>query len=140
MGRVIRAQRKGRGSVFRSHTHYRKGAAKLRSLDFAEREGYIKGVVNDIIHDPGRGAPLARVTFRNPYKYRKAHETFIAVEGMYTGQSVYCGKKGTCRDDREPRDGELAGGGVGCAWQRLQGGMYHPQFYVVGADGPSAQG
>ena len=29
--------------------------------DFAERHGYIKGVVTDIIHDPGRGAPLAKV-------------------------------------------------------------------------------
>lgn len=45
MGRVIRAQRKGAGSVFRSHTKKRKGAPKLRSLDFAERSGYLKGVV-----------------------------------------------------------------------------------------------
>ena len=29
---VIRTQRKGRGSIFRSHTHHRKGAAKLRSV------------------------------------------------------------------------------------------------------------
>ncbi|PSN44362.1 60S ribosomal protein L8 [Blattella germanica] len=45
MGRVIRAQRKGAGSVFRSHTKHRKGAPRLRALDFAERHGYIKGVV-----------------------------------------------------------------------------------------------
>lgn len=45
MGRVIRAQRKGAGSVFVAHTKKRKGAAKLRSLDYAERHGYIKGVV-----------------------------------------------------------------------------------------------
>jgi len=32
------------------------------------------------------GAPLARVTFRNPYKYKHNTETFIANEGMYTGQ------------------------------------------------------
>ena len=48
MGRVIRAQRKGAGSVFRSHTKRRKGAPKLRSLDFSERHGYIKGVVKVI--------------------------------------------------------------------------------------------
>ena len=29
--------------------------------DYAERHGYIKGVVTYIIHDPGRGAPLAKV-------------------------------------------------------------------------------
>lgn len=45
MGRVIRAQRKGAGSVFKAHVKKRKGAAKLRSLDFAERAGYIRGVV-----------------------------------------------------------------------------------------------
>ena len=32
MGRVIRACRKGKGSVFKSHTHHRKGAAKLRCV------------------------------------------------------------------------------------------------------------
>lgn len=48
----------------------------------------------DIVHDPGRGAPLAKVQFRDPYKYRLITQTFIAAEGMHTGQFVYCGKKG----------------------------------------------
>jgi len=62
MGRVIRAQRKGAaGGVFKSHTTHRKGCAQLRKLDAAERNGYIKGVVTEIIHDSGRGAPLAKV-------------------------------------------------------------------------------
>lgn len=93
MGRVIRGQRKGPGSVFKAHTKHRKGAAKLRALDYAERMGYLKGVVTEILHDPGRGAPLCRVMFRDPYKYKKRVETFIACEGMYTGQFIYCGKK-----------------------------------------------
>ena len=93
MGRVIRGQRKGKGSVFKSHVFHRKGAAQHRKLDFAERKGYIKGVVKDIIHDPGRGAPLAKVQFKNPYKYRLDKELFVAAEGMHTGQFVYCGKK-----------------------------------------------
>ncbi|CAB0029742.1 unnamed protein product [Trichogramma brassicae] len=93
MGRVIRAQRKGAGSVFRAHTKKRKGAPKLRSLDYSERNGYIKGVVKDIIHDPGRGAPLAVVHFRDPYKFKTRKELFIAPEGLYTGQFIYCGKK-----------------------------------------------
>lgn len=52
------------------------------------------GVVKDIIHDPGRGAPLAIVQFRDPYKYKTNKVTMIAAEGMHTGQFVYCGKKG----------------------------------------------
>ncbi|PHJ23168.1 60s ribosomal protein [Cystoisospora suis] len=92
MGRVIRAQRKGRGSVFRAHTHKRKGAAQLRPLDYAERRGYVKGLVKNILHDPGRGAPLAEVSFRDAYRYKLNKERMIAVEGMYTGQFIYCGK------------------------------------------------
>ncbi|XP_058751188.1 large ribosomal subunit protein uL2-like [Vicia villosa] len=87
MGRVIRAQRKGAaGSVFKSHTHHRKGPA---------RNGYLKGVVTDVIHDPGRGAPLAKVTFRHPFRYRDQNELFVAAEGLYTGQFIYFCKKAT---------------------------------------------
>ncbi|KAM0682153.1 60S ribosomal protein L2 [Mitosporidium daphniae] len=93
MGRVIRVQRKGKGSVFKAHTHHRKGAAKLRPIDYSEREGYLRGLVKEIIHDPGRGAPLAKIEFRDPYKFRKETFTMIATEGMYTGQFVYVGKK-----------------------------------------------
>eukprot|EP00736_Rhodelphis_marinus_P012651 Rmarinus@m.22883 len=93
MGRVIRSQRRGRGSVFRAHTHHRKGAANLRCIDYSERHGYIKGVIRDIIHDSGRGAPLAKIDFRNPYKYGKKTELVCAAEGMHTGQFIYCGKK-----------------------------------------------
>jgi len=93
MGRVIRGQRKGPGGIFKSHTKHRKGAAKMRVNDYAERNGFIRGTVQDIIHDPGRGAPLARVSFRNAYKFKKDKHLFIAVEGSYTGQFLYCGKK-----------------------------------------------
>merc|ERR1712150_367374 len=72
----------GAGSVFKAHTKNRKGAAALRAVDYAERHGYIKGVVKDIIHDPGRGAPLCKVMFRDPYKYKMRTETFVAAEGM----------------------------------------------------------
>jgi large subunit ribosomal protein L8e len=49
--------------------------------------------VKEIIHDPGRGAPLAKVAFRDPYRFKLRTETFIANEGMYTGQFIYAGKK-----------------------------------------------
>jgi len=55
---------------------------------------YVKGVVKDIVHDSGRGAPLAKVVFRDTYRYKQRVEYFVAVEGMYTGQYVYCGAKG----------------------------------------------
>jgi large subunit ribosomal protein L8e len=63
-------------------------------LDFAERNGYIRGVVKDIIHDPGRGAPIAKIQFSNRYHFKKQNVQWTATEGTYTGQFIYCGKKG----------------------------------------------
>ncbi|GAA5861878.1 hypothetical protein JCM8547_008583 [Rhodosporidiobolus lusitaniae] len=91
---LIRNQRKS-GGIFRAHTHHRVAPAKLRALDFAERNGYIRGLVKEIVHDSGRGAPLARVVFRDPYRYKLRTETFIATEGLSTGAFVFCGKKAT---------------------------------------------
>ena len=93
MGKTIRAQRKGSGSVFTSHSSHKKGAAQFRKNDYVERTGYTKGVVKEIVHDSGRGAPLAVVAFRNPYKHGLTKENFIAAEGMFTGQFVYCGSR-----------------------------------------------
>ena len=93
MGRVIRKCRKGKGTVFTSHTSHRIAPSKYRALDAIEKHGYIKGVVKEIIHDPGRGAPLAKVVFRDPFRYKLKSEYFVASEGMYTGQHIFCGKK-----------------------------------------------
>lgn len=114
MGRVIRSQRKGRGSVFKAHTTHRKGAAKLRPLDYSERHGYMRGVIKEIIHDPGRGAPLAKVEFRNPYKFKRETFTMIATEGMYTGQFVYCGKKAALSVGNTLPVGEMPEGTIVC--------------------------
>ncbi|HMY04969.1 MAG TPA: hypothetical protein PKA48_16500, partial [Candidatus Obscuribacter sp.] len=50
-----------------------------------ERQGYIRGVVRAVLHDPGRGCPLVKVDFRDPYKYKKQTEYFLAAEGTYSG-------------------------------------------------------
>lgn len=121
MGRVIRAQRKGHGSVFTSHTKHRKGAPKLRAFDFAERHGYIKGVVKDIIHDPGRGAPIAVVHFKDPYKFKIKKELFIAPEGMYTGQFVYCGKKASLQIGNVSAVGSMPEGTIICNLEEKTG-------------------
>ncbi|KAF3957313.1 hypothetical protein CMV_017662 [Castanea mollissima] len=85
----------GAGFVFKSHTNHRNGPATFCSLDFGERSGYLKGMVTEIIHDLGRSALLTRITFRHPFRYKKQNKLFVAAEGMYTSQVVYCGKKAT---------------------------------------------
>ncbi|KAF7459039.1 60S ribosomal protein L8 [Cryptosporidium felis] len=92
MGRVIRGQRKGAGSIFRAKVSKRRGPVKLRALDYIERHGYIKGLVKKITTDPGRGCPVAHISFRDPHRYRIKKELMIAVEGLHTGQFIYCGK------------------------------------------------
>ncbi len=94
MGKVIRPQRKGKGSVYKAHTVGRKGAVGMKRPDFAERRGYVKGVVTDIMHDPGRGAPLAKIQFKDPYRFKKVGSLLPAPEGLFAGQFVYAGLKG----------------------------------------------
>merc|ERR1712107_418261 len=61
--------------------------------DYAEREGYMKGLVKKIIHDNGCGAPCCEVVFHDPYRFKLQKKLWVAVEGLHTGQFVYCGSK-----------------------------------------------
>ena len=83
MGKPIRVQRRGKGSlVYRARNHYRKGPAVLLKLDSALHKGFVR----DIVHDPGRGAPLLQAQFGT-----KA-EMFICPEGIHVGQEIFAGK------------------------------------------------
>ncbi|MEM3609262.1 MAG: 50S ribosomal protein L2, partial [Candidatus Bathyarchaeia archaeon] len=68
MGKRIRVQRRGRGGpTFRASTHKRVSPAQY-PLAMKPKEYYeavIKGVVEEIVHDPGRGTPLALIRFEN---------------------------------------------------------------------------
>jgi large subunit ribosomal protein L8e len=64
MGKVILVCRKGKGSVYRSHVTKRIGAVKLRVLDFAEREGYVKGVIKEVrLLSPSTCAPPSQLEY-----------------------------------------------------------------------------
>ena len=45
------------------------------------------------MHESGRGAPIAKVQFQDPYKFRRVTELICCPEGVYTGQFLYAGKK-----------------------------------------------
>ncbi|MFQ5986108.1 MAG: 50S ribosomal protein L2 [Thermoplasmata archaeon] len=80
MGKKIIVQRRGRGSsTFRSPSHRHAGAVALPSL----REG--AGVVTEILHAPGRSAPLARVRFE------RGEFLLLASDGLAEGQEVRVG-------------------------------------------------
>jgi len=121
MGRIIRAQRKGGHAIFKARTHHRKGAAKLRVIDYAERHGYIRGTVKEIVHDPGRGAPLMKVQFRHPYKVANQTETMLAPEGIATGQFLYCGTRAALTIGNVLPVGQMPEGTIICNVESIVG-------------------
>lgn len=69
MGKRLKIQRRGRGTpTYKSASHRFKGRIAYRYYDDLEKEGSLRGKVMDIIHDPGRTAPLALIKFENDEK------------------------------------------------------------------------
>jgi len=89
MGKRIRVQRRGRGSpTFRANTHKRIAPVQYPPLMAREEENVIKGFVTDIMHEPGRGAPLASL------KLETGEICYSVVpEGVYEGQQIEFGGK-----------------------------------------------
>ena len=89
LGRRIRVQRRGRGtSTFRASTHKRVAAA-LYPRAVAPKECFVasvSGVVEGLVHDPGRGAPLALVRFENGEACY-----LVPAEGVFKGQRISLG-------------------------------------------------
>jgi large subunit ribosomal protein L2 len=93
MGKRIRVQRRGRGgSTFRASTHKRVAPAQYpRAITPKEAlESAINGVVEALVHDPGRGAPLAFVRFQNGMTCYT-----VIPEGVFKGQQISLGGKAT---------------------------------------------
>jgi large subunit ribosomal protein L8e len=107
--------------VLQAHNAHKKGASKLRALDYAERHGYIRGVVREVIHDSGRGAPLAKIEFRDPYHFKKIKNVMVASEGMYTGQFVYFGKKSQLTVGNVMPVGNMPEGTICCNVEHREG-------------------
>ncbi|HKZ60720.1 MAG TPA: 50S ribosomal protein L2 [Candidatus Thermoplasmatota archaeon] len=83
MGKRILTRRKGKGRQFRSPSHRHKGGEGGVKYPSPQEDA---GPIVDIIHDPGRTAPLVKVAFA------KAGESLlIATEGAQVGQTVQVG-------------------------------------------------
>lgn len=83
MGKRILVQRKGRGTpTFRSRKHLHEAPAKYPPPS----EKTLKGIVIDIIHDPGRWTPLAKIRLEDGRIFYNP-----AAEGIYIGQVIELG-------------------------------------------------
>jgi large subunit ribosomal protein L2 len=89
VGRRIRVQRRGRGtSTFAASTHKRVAAAQYPKVPAPKEclEAAVAGVVEALVHDPGRGAPLAFVKFENGEACY-----LVSAEGLFKGQQISLG-------------------------------------------------
>jgi large subunit ribosomal protein L2 len=87
MGKRILVRRRGRGTmVFRAPTHRRVAPTHYPKLSERDMEGGIRGRVEELLHEPGRGAPLARIGLAG------GQECYlVAPEGLFVGQEVSIG-------------------------------------------------
>ncbi|MFQ5758952.1 MAG: 50S ribosomal protein L2 [Candidatus Bathyarchaeia archaeon] len=89
MGKRIRVQRRGRGSsTFRASTHKRVAPVQYPSTTEKQREAIIRGRIMEIVHESGRGSPLASVKLETGETYHT-----VVPEGVYKGQQIQIGTK-----------------------------------------------
>ncbi|MCY0868799.1 MAG: 50S ribosomal protein L2 [Desulfurococcus sp.] len=84
MGKRIIPQRRGKGSpVYRTPDHLHIAPARYPPLDPGRT---YKGIIENLVHDPGRWVPLAEVKLETGQVFYMP-----AVEGMYVGQVIEIG-------------------------------------------------
>jgi len=93
LGKRILVQRQGRGtSTFRSPSHLR-----VASVHYPPASNEtIRGVVAELVHDPGRWVPLARIVLENGLEFYN-----VAVEGLKVGDVIEVGS------DAKPVNGNI---------------------------------
>ena len=80
MGKRIYVQRRGRGSpTFRALTHRRRGAVKYPPLVLMTRKGFLVGTVEELLHEPGRGCPIAQLRLESGETYLKGKQMDFAL-------------------------------------------------------------
>lgn len=91
MGKRIRVQRRGRGGpTFRASTQKRVAPARYPTTTKLKEsfESSVNGVIEELVHDPGRGTPLGLIR-------SEGGDTFYTVvpEGVYQGKQIQMGGK-----------------------------------------------
>jgi large subunit ribosomal protein L2 len=89
MGKRIRVQRRGRGgSTFRASTQKRIAPAKYPPVTKEQLEGVVEGKIAGILHEPGRGSPMAKIKLETSQDYH-----FVVPEGVSEGQTIRIGRQ-----------------------------------------------
>ncbi len=85
MGKRIIVRRRGRGGIFQAPTHRRVAEACYPIL--TEKDKSLSAVVKKLVHDPGRGAPLALISLENGKEFYVA-----APEGLSLNKKITMGE------------------------------------------------
>jgi len=111
LGKRIRVQRRGRGgSTYRASTHKRVAAAQYPLMQIKDYvETLLEGVVEDLVHDSGRGTPLALIKFENG----ETCYTIVA-EGVHAKQRIQMGGKASVEVGNVLPVGEIPEGTMVC--------------------------
>jgi large subunit ribosomal protein L2 len=93
LGKRIRVQRRGRGSkTFQAATHKRVAPAKYPNQQKEKLQTIITGQIQELVHDPGRGSPLALIELEDGETYYS-----VVPEGVYEGQNVEMGTQASVK-------------------------------------------
>ncbi len=85
MGKRILVQRRGRGSIqFRSRDHLK--VAPVKYPPQVGVDGSVRGVIREILHEPGRHTPISLVELEDGTKFY-----YVPPEGVYEGQEIQIG-------------------------------------------------
>jgi len=110
LGKRIRAQRRGRGSkTFQASTHKRVAPARYPTRQKEKLETVVTGQVQQLLHDPGRGSPLALVKLEDGESYYS-----VVPEGICEGQNVELGTEASVRIGNVVPIGRLPEGTTVC--------------------------
>ena len=87
MGKRIIPQRRGKGSpTFKAASHKRLEPIKYRKISNEEFNSHFEGEIVELMHEPGRGSPLARVKF-----FDGLQKLILPAEGVSVGSKIYYG-------------------------------------------------
>ena len=82
MAHRIRAQRKGRSDLYKAPSH-----RYNHTLRYPRTEKILRGTIVDILFDPARTAPLAKITYEDGTK-----SIMLAPESLTVGKEVQIGE------------------------------------------------
>lgn len=83
MSKRLISQNRGKGTpTYRAPSHKYKG--QLRHIN-TEKNATVRGHITEILHDPARNAPIARVALEN------MNQLIIIPEGVFVGEEIFCG-------------------------------------------------